>query len=125
MNNQAKFTPGPWEVNTNGAGHTAVFGKRGSPVCVFGQGFDEEFHRFRKHKANAALIAAAPDMYKALEEFDIKDCSECDATGLEPGTNGDACRECGGCGEVIRGGWPNAIKTALAKARGETTGESE
>lgn len=58
-----KHTPGPWRVGD--AGH-AVFGAPGSglypnaPICVV---------KGIANKANAALIAAAPEMFEALKKI--------------------------------------------------------
>jgi hypothetical protein len=55
----AKHTPGPWTVKK---GHNmSIIGSNGEPVgfCGFGFGIDDV--------ANATLIAAAPEMYAALQ----------------------------------------------------------
>ena len=55
MNKTAQFTPGPWVVNTfivNGQYKLEVLDATGANACV---------------QANAHLIAAAPEMYEALQ----------------------------------------------------------
>jgi hypothetical protein len=65
---ESKHTPGPWRqgayLELVMAGNTAV-----AEVYVDGcrhPGSDEEFIASEEANANAALIAAAPDMYEAL-----------------------------------------------------------
>jgi DnaJ-class molecular chaperone len=41
----------------------------------------------------------------------IVDCEQCDASGIEPGTKGDACYYCGGVGKDLNG---DAIFAAFA-----------
>jgi hypothetical protein len=69
-------------------------------------------------RANAALIAAAPDLLSALQDFEIEECPSCSGTGKEHGTDDhNACHRCGGAGEVLRGGWPAHVRAAIAKAQ--------
>ena len=63
---QMKHTPGPWEVHSN-------IGKKGelgivaeSAPCVIAHGMSEK-HWPEIAQANAALIAAAPEMLEALK----------------------------------------------------------
>ena len=51
-----KFTPGPWIVNPHGGG--MIFGPEMEDVATA---------CMPRRAANAALIAAAPDIYAALE----------------------------------------------------------
>lgn len=53
---ETKFTKGPWEVYR----HTAIY-KDGQCIANMGNGHLEQM------RANAALIAAAPDLYAACE----------------------------------------------------------
>jgi hypothetical protein len=98
-----KFTPGPWEVKDNAEwDEILVLGKSSLPfgelrVAVIGQ--DEE-----EGLADAALIAAAPDMYAAREKA-IADYGKPGGpwnVPSEPGT------------------WIHSARAALAKARGES-----
>ena len=66
----SKFTPGPWKEHHNSApdweGTWYINGLSKSnhqQLIVMGEGWSEE------HRANAKLIAIAPDMYKFLIDF--------------------------------------------------------
>lgn len=52
-----KFTPAPWEQN----GINAVHAKNGTCVAIT--------HNGENRKADATLIAAAPAMYAAMQDF--------------------------------------------------------
>lgn len=54
-----KFTPGPWRMHDMEAG-VIVAGRPGGEVANVNNGFGDR-------DANAALIAAAPDLYEALK----------------------------------------------------------
>ena len=54
-----KFTPGPWVNGRYDMGY--IFDANGEYICVCGIDDSDGAN------ANAALIAAAPDMYQALE----------------------------------------------------------
>lgn len=90
MSNKPKHTPGPWRVGD--AGH-AIFGPKDSgmypnaPITIV---------RGLANKANAALIAAAPEMLEALKQAKVR-------------------LECAGLNDSTL----DVIKAALAKARGE------
>ena len=65
--NKPNFTPGPWHV---GRGHELVTGMSGwkyYPVCWSKD--DENVCDIVYNKADADLIAAAPEMYKILDEL--------------------------------------------------------
>lgn len=86
--NAPKFTPGPWRLHVDGV---AVFGSNGEQVIdatVCSPNLTQEEIRM-----NARLIAAAPDMYAALDA--------CMREGRNPDTY-------------------EAGERALAKARGES-----
>ena len=61
MNTQ--HTPGPWHVTEHSAGMICVAGPDHKDLCAVGYNKTEG----RDDAANAQLIAAAPDMLKALE----------------------------------------------------------
>lgn len=116
---EPKFTPGPWRyveppargelplVMPNGhrysvtltarvGKYTETFGELYSVCCMDA---DAQFFRERT-RANAALIAAAPEMYALLERLVLSD---------------EEAR-----GEVLLKQWiSKEIKSLLAKARGE------
>jgi hypothetical protein len=98
----AGFTPGPWSVGV------VRFAGRTQLVCAYGKGFvcevespvrDGEFSH-EEREANARLIAAAPELYAAVE-------------GVVAWIDGDYADD------TPEGRRIMAAKLALAKARGE------
>ena len=91
--NEKRFTPGPWEYHS-GVGPTFVIeaatAGQFARVSRWTQGNRAEA------EANARLIAAAPDLYEALQAF------------IDAGDGHDDFTD----------EWP-AARAALAKARGE------
>lgn len=68
----AGFTPGPWTFSNKGRRvQPSIFGADGSPVASCGgnaPGFGQYTHEtYERRKTNARLIAAAPELYEALE----------------------------------------------------------
>lgn len=59
--NESKHTPGPWKWEPRHCGWSALVGSRDKTVLLV----------FKPAKANAALIAAAPLMYEALEAIKV------------------------------------------------------
>ena len=55
-------TPGPWHVGKRG-GNPAIYGKDGTEVAEILHGLTPEW------RANARLIAAAPEMLEALQNL--------------------------------------------------------
>lgn len=108
---EAKFTPGPWEVDESHCLGAVTAGKRHIAMAsLFDWPEDEKRVTREQQMANSHLIAAAPDMYAALkmaEEFIVN--------GVEGGyirlPDAD-------CHDPAHGTLP-AIFLALAKARGE------
>lgn len=107
-----KFTPGPWSkahLNEMGCRCGYVFSEGSETVAkvLYNDKEDANYCRYEEYlsletaRANAALIAAAPDMYAALEEL------------LDTVSNADE----------TSGAYEKAT-AALAKARGETKGEN-
>ena len=47
------------------------------------------------------------ELYDAVKELlshlEVEDCGYCDGRGEQRGNPHDACRECGGIGEIVRG----------------------
>lgn len=69
-----KHTPGPWKVEKYPYDKIFICRKRGfknSVIAEIGNNFENE-----NNKANAALIAAAPEMLEALMKIYTKLCSE-------------------------------------------------
>ena len=94
--NKPKFTPGPWKVEKpDGAeGWCDVAGFLEAACTCYG----------KKAEVNAALIAAAPEMYDVLQHyFDL----------LEQANNGDAVAECKLFEDIV------LIEQVLMKAKGE------
>lgn len=80
--NEAKFTKGPWHV---GRGHELSTGMKGweyYPVCWSKD--DENVCDVVYNKADADLIAAAPEMYEMLKSL-LDDCEICSACAHYPG----------------------------------------
>ena len=107
MNNttkSAQFTLGPWSAHYNNEGLT-VFGRDNIAVCYVD--YDEEEQR--PVQANAALIAAAPEMYAALQAA----LCVCEAEVELRGEN-DSDDYLGGSAFAIA----EMIRAALTKAEG-------
>lgn len=97
-----KHTPEPWVVDEDG---TVTQADSGAHIAVVSQEDDfpclEEDEREEARaecKANARLIAAAPELLEALEK---------------------ALRESGCDGDLCMHDWHDDARAALAKARGE------
>lgn len=99
------FTPGPWFVDHGVPGKPRIFSRADnlikSMVCACEHG------ALSRQEHDAALIAAAPEMYSCLEEAIAEMCKDC------PGKKADACNL--EDGECIANKWI----TTLKKARGE------
>ena len=92
---EPKFTPGPWLFSSYKSGN--------SVIVIDGKEFDVATVNYPNRDANAHLIAAAPELYEALEGLlaDITEYQEINNLG---GQNNH---------------WQVKAKAALAKARGE------
>jgi len=105
-----KFTPGPWEWETPLGDDCYSIVQAGVETHKWqfiahisvGKPEEGEFPR-RQCKANAQLIAAAPELYEALYRL-VRDC---EIAGLQEQAGFDC--------------WINMANAALAKARGEVT----
>ena len=118
----SKHTPGPWTVGAipvrtgpNNSGRDILSADGETVATVIGVGHVGT-SMGAAGDADARLIAAAPDLLEALEDFQIRTCTDCDGSGME--NDHDACIHCGGCGETFSGGWPPHVRAAIAKARG-------
>lgn len=112
-----KFTPGPWFVNAD----FYVYGADGRKIQ--GEYFDgveiplvcdvkSDSRDRTENKANAALIAAAPEMYEALKK--LKECLE----NFFGKTEKDFFEDCDN-GELYFAREYNYACNVLMKARGE------
>lgn len=109
---ETKFTPGPWRLRhgseskiENIAGRKVATAdlQDMQPYSPWGQ-MRGRIAATPERKANAALIAAAPEMYYVLQHyFDL----------LEQANNGDAVAECKLFEDIV------LIEQVLMKARGE------
>ena len=99
---ESKFTPGPWYIGTPPPNNEQTIGtKDGLMVAVATTGVNIVGATL----ANAHLIAAAPDLYKALAHLEpYLDAIVCYASTIE---------------EHPPNGFILETKAALAKARGE------
>jgi hypothetical protein len=73
MSTKTKWTPGPWQVTQcrNGLPYVNVFRVSGpadgtAPCTIL---VETKYETMGANRANACLIAAAPEMYEALERF--------------------------------------------------------
>lgn len=98
----SKHTPGPWKVTGSASGGISVDAKdpadnRGFELCeVWGVDCDRDALKDGRAKANANLIAAAPDLLEACEMAVI----DAVADDMDP--------------------WFAKIKAAIARAKGES-----
>jgi 5'-deoxynucleotidase YfbR-like HD superfamily hydrolase len=69
-------TPGPWKHGKGVDGHYRIY-RRKSVICQFGEGIDEDWRECKNSKANARLIASAPDLLEALRFCVQHDGGEC------------------------------------------------
>lgn len=59
-----KYTPGPWVVEEDGW----ISSEDGDPICMIQEGgFNDLLTMFANDRANAGLIAAAPDLLEACK----------------------------------------------------------
>lgn len=106
---ETKWTPGPWNIAR--INYADIYGGDGEMVALVPKGYP-------RTAANAQLIAAAPDLYEALEAYEALDnqrmtCEECEDR-LERAP--EACEYCFPFADDAR----LKMRAALAKARGET-----
>jgi len=97
MSQENKWTPGPWRVDDDGVDYPLIIGNDEKYVCEI------LFHpQPSQQVANAHLIAAAPDLYEALETAESCIVDVVGAFGVKVPD------------EILQ-----EIRAALAKARGE------
>ena len=72
MTDKAQHTPGPWVVNTDDPPCYAISSEDYGRIALLQYPLAEELQRVDQHKADARLIAAAPELLEAL-----KACESC------------------------------------------------
>lgn len=109
-----KFTPGPWVVGSEGNGSCDYIycdDVMGSAIATVRMEYT--IIPYEQKVANAKLIAAAPDMYAALEELLDSESVSIFSSAMESDSWKLDLKE-----------WEVRARSALAKARGETKGEN-
>ena len=61
---EAKFTKGQWRHTNSASGRHQISGESGKQICAM--------WNCKERDANAALIAAAPEMYEMLEKLSMQ-----------------------------------------------------
>ena len=103
------YTPGPWknhgrQPNVGGLPHSAVAAK-----TLLARVYSEAYGDVVQEKANADLIAAAPDLLEALKASADSFCSYCCPSVWKTGDDQPHSEQC------------KANRAAIAKAEGEQT----
>jgi hypothetical protein len=121
MPNEAKHTPGPWECEPSPLWKTAHIwarntgGKVSGVVATIHADWAHE-SQCEEQASNARLIAAAPEMYQALqavmEEWPHQSPADCYSTGPRTGNLIQDHVACPGCAIKAK------IEAAIAKAEG-------
>ena len=104
----AKHTPGPW---TTGRAINAVDMGKFSFICPFGANSADQVAEI---KANARLIAAAPDLLQALEN--LTDAVQSGTSYADDTAAGKALSILSGRSGTT---WLSDARAAIAKAKGE------
>ncbi len=114
---ESKHTPGPWRVEKTGKPSKRVFAgdELIATIRHFFTGVDDVGPLPSQTRANARLIAAAPDLLEACEAFaaferHTPDCANCDEWGA------GNCEE----GHRLYSVACDSINEAIAKAKGES-----
>lgn len=102
MSNETKWTPGPWHVG--GVQRCTVYDVRAQRVANSFEGVLAVLRSDEECKANARLIAAAPELAEALEKL------------IEAAESSDDCQY----GTLSTSFVLKIATCALAKARGES-----
>lgn len=72
MENKNKHTPGPWTVEVCKAGQSSITGLKYEDSIIQPINVLAERHAAGEVSANAALIAAAPELLAALEKLEAR-----------------------------------------------------
>ena len=126
MMSETKHTPGPWIIVKHGTDADIETRQDSGMVCCVAT----VWTRGERQEANAHLVAAAPEMLKALEELECYDCQHlmkyhvhkygCEVErGDREGYEGEPAHAMGPCGCQCLD-TPDMLNliTAIRKARG-------
>ena len=72
-----------------------------------------------RYDLSISFMEAAFGVEKEIEIEKLEDCSRCEATGCEPGTSPQDCRQCGGRGQISRSQGFFSIRTACPRCHGQ------
>lgn len=90
-----KHTVGPWIVQRNMIGELTPFNDYGQPLL-----HSESEIPLQERDANAALIAAAPDLLELAQQY-ASECAECDGGGYVLGRHAEPTTEpCSICADI-------------------------
>lgn len=104
---EPKFMPGPWRVEVLGKDCLSViiYADKGRPIASL----YHERYKLSEQRANAALIAAAPEMYEMLDKLQKWLIRNADNMAYHDPQSAANMRKAAGC-----------IANLLTKARGES-----
>jgi len=72
-----------------------------------------------RYDLRISFMDAAFGLETEIEIEKLENCHTCEATGCEPGTYPEDCRQCGGIGQISRAQGFFSIRTACPRCRGE------
>ena len=72
-----------------------------------------------RYDLTISFMDAAFGVDTEIEIEKLENCSTCEATGCEPGTHPEDCRQCGGTGQISRSQGFFSIRTTCQHCRGE------
>ena len=72
-----------------------------------------------RYDLTISFMDAAFGVDTEIEIEKLENCSTCEATGCEPGTHPEGCRQCGGTGQISRSQGFFSIRTTCPHCRGE------
>jgi molecular chaperone DnaJ len=75
-----------------------------------------------RYDLNISFMDAAAGVETDIEVEKLESCSDCRATGCEPGTSPEDCRYCGGSGQIDRTQGFFSIRTTCPRCRGQGRG---
>lgn len=72
-----------------------------------------------RYDLSIGFLEAAFGVEKEIEIEKLENCSRCEATGCEPGTSPETCRQCGGRGQISRSQGFFSIRTTCPRCHGQ------